>query len=130
MSRFPGGYEAGMSSKYRPGIEASMNARMSAAQRFAEEIFPHIDQAERERCQTYQDIADWLNAKGIGTRRGMKWRAESVSRVMMRSPKATLSDMVEDTIYNFAGIDVRTGKKYVPKPPGTMVARFKIERRR
>ncbi|HCL6023503.1 recombinase family protein [Citrobacter freundii] len=60
------------------------DAMKTGADAFAKAIRAHILEAQHDGATTLQQIADALNGKGVSTRRGAKWEAISVSRVMKR----------------------------------------------
>lgn len=55
------------------------------ADRFAANVIPIIREVQRAGAKTLRDIADALNARGIGTARGGRWHAMSVRNVLARS---------------------------------------------
>lgn len=60
------------------GRISSTTIRRMAAYKHAKRMIPIIGQARRERASTYQELADWLNAKEHWTRRGKPWSKKTV----------------------------------------------------
>ncbi len=64
---------------------AEIHTRLAAdADAFAASVLPHIQQAQAEGAGSLRELADALNAKGITTARGGRWRAQQVSNVLRR----------------------------------------------
>jgi DNA invertase Pin-like site-specific DNA recombinase len=64
-------------------LGAAANSR--AAQSFAANVLPVIDQLRRSGVTTLRDLADALNARGVRTARGGSWHANSVRRLIERA---------------------------------------------
>jgi hypothetical protein len=56
----------------------------SNADRFAANVRPIIREVQRAGATTLREIADALNARGVGTPRGGRWHAMSVKNVLAR----------------------------------------------
>jgi Recombinase len=56
-----------------------------AADRFASNVRPIIEQIKARGATTLRQIATELNARGIGTPRGSAWEAATVRAVMLRT---------------------------------------------
>lgn len=61
-------------------------ANQAAADKFASNVLPIINQVKAAGITSYSGIADTLNARGIKTARGGAWHATTVRNVMMRAP--------------------------------------------
>jgi DNA invertase Pin-like site-specific DNA recombinase len=59
----------------------------AAADAFAANIRPIIDQVQGAGASTYRAIAYALNARGVKTSRGRRWEAATVRNVMNRNPQ-------------------------------------------
>jgi DNA invertase Pin-like site-specific DNA recombinase len=59
--------------------------RSDAADRFASNVRPIIEQIKARGATTLRQIATELNARGIGTPRGSAWEAATVRAVMLRT---------------------------------------------
>ncbi len=59
-------------------------ANQQAAQNFAASLYSTVSML-REKGQPLREIASWLNQHGIKTRRGKRWHANSVKRVLDRN---------------------------------------------
>jgi DNA invertase Pin-like site-specific DNA recombinase len=59
--------------------------RSDAADRFASNVRPIIEQIKARGATTLRQIATELNARGIGTPRGSAWEAATVRNVMLRT---------------------------------------------
>lgn len=66
-------------------------ATKRAAEAFAANILPIIEQIRRSGVDSYNGIAIALNARGIKTARGGLWAAATVRNVMLRAPAPELA---------------------------------------
>jgi DNA invertase Pin-like site-specific DNA recombinase len=55
------------------------------ADRFAANVLPIIREVQRAGARTLREIAEALNARGVGTPRGGRWHAMSVRNVLART---------------------------------------------
>jgi DNA invertase Pin-like site-specific DNA recombinase len=58
----------------------------AAADAFASNVLPVIQQIEASGASSYRGIADVLNARGVRTARGGEWHATTVRNLMLRPP--------------------------------------------
>jgi DNA invertase Pin-like site-specific DNA recombinase len=68
-------------------LGAAANAR--AAQAFAANVLPVIEQLRRSGIATLRDLAEALNARGVRTARGGSWHANSVRRLLTHTVRST-----------------------------------------
>jgi hypothetical protein len=68
----------------RGSRKAAVERNVANADHHAANVLPVILEIERSGASPHQ-IADALNARGIGTPRGGRWYAKSVSNVLARS---------------------------------------------
>ena len=57
----------------------------AAADAFASNVLPIIQQIEASGASSYRGIADVLNARGVRTARGGEWHATTVRNLMLRA---------------------------------------------
>ena len=69
------------------GAEAAGIAVAQDADIFAARVWPAIDQARREGCVSYREIAARLTELGVATARGGAWHASTVRFVELRRNK-------------------------------------------
>ncbi len=55
------------------------------ADRYAANILPIIQEAQKAGATTLRDIAEALNARGVATARGGQWHAKSISNILERA---------------------------------------------
>lgn len=67
------------------GAKASGEVASAKASAFAENVLPIIRDLRRKGVDTYRDLADALNARGVPTARGGEWHASTVRNYEMRS---------------------------------------------
>lgn len=60
-------------------------AKTIRADKFAANVTPVIHRLQAAGCSSLRDIASALNARGVATRRGARWTAAAVQRVLSRS---------------------------------------------
>jgi hypothetical protein len=60
--------------------------RKGNADRHAANVLPIIREAQKNGAQSLRDIAKALTARGVATRKGGKWHANSVRGVLRREP--------------------------------------------
>jgi DNA invertase Pin-like site-specific DNA recombinase len=75
-----GGYRQGPT----PDHMKATAARIEKADRFAAVVAPMIEQARAEGITSAKGIAGYLNDKGVPTKRGGRWQAVQVQRVLER----------------------------------------------
>ena len=63
---------------------AAREALQERADQFAANVLPVIRETQAAGCSSLRQIASALNARGLTTRRGAKWTAAAVSRVLAR----------------------------------------------
>jgi DNA invertase Pin-like site-specific DNA recombinase len=63
----------------------ALEAVSTEADRFAANVLPIIQAAQKAGARTLRDIAGALNARGVATARGGQWHAKSVSNVLGRA---------------------------------------------
>jgi DNA invertase Pin-like site-specific DNA recombinase len=70
--------------------EARTKAAVSikaAADAFALNVLPVIEQVKANGATSYSAIAEALNVRGVGTARGGTWQAATVRKIMLRAPR-------------------------------------------
>jgi DNA invertase Pin-like site-specific DNA recombinase len=66
---------------------AAAKSTVAAADAFARNVRPIIDQVQAAGATTYRAIASALNARGVKTSRGGRWQAATVRNVILRNPQ-------------------------------------------
>ena len=77
-----GGDRGNLSADNIQGRAASLRARQDQAARHRSDLAPMIEEIRASGATTLQAIADALNAKGVPTARGGRWRRTQVSRIV------------------------------------------------
>jgi DNA invertase Pin-like site-specific DNA recombinase len=62
----------------------AVKALQTNADRFATNVLPIIRELQRAGATTLREIAEALNARGVGTPRGGRWHATSVKNALKR----------------------------------------------
>lgn len=65
-------------------LERANAARSQKAIEWSSDVLQEIEIAAAEGCTSFKQIADWLNSKGIKTRRGKEYSPTAVKRVVDR----------------------------------------------
>ncbi|MEH2571655.1 recombinase family protein [Bradyrhizobium sp. AZCC 1708] len=65
--------------------KSAVEAVATEADRFAANVLPIIREAQKAGATSLREIAEALNARGIGTARGGQWHAKSVSNILERA---------------------------------------------
>lgn len=72
-----------------PKLSEARGAAQAAVQKradlFASNVLPVIREAQAAGCASLREVAAALNARGMTTRRGSRWTAAAVSRVLARA---------------------------------------------
>jgi len=73
------------SPKLHEARENALKAVNAAAKLHAANVVPIIREVQKAGAATLRDVAEALNARGIGTARGGKWHATTVKNILARS---------------------------------------------
>lgn len=65
--------------------DAARDALQARADQFAGNVLPVIRQVQAAGCTSLREIATALDARGLRTRRGSRWTAAAVARVLARA---------------------------------------------
>jgi DNA invertase Pin-like site-specific DNA recombinase len=67
------------------GRKAGLKVRMAQSSEWAADVLPIIEDIYQSGAESLREIAEGLNERGIETRRGEKWSAVQVSRVLAQT---------------------------------------------
>lgn len=73
----------------REAAQAALLARKTRSKAFASNVLPIIQAIQGAGVQTLQGIADALNARGITSPRGFRWKPGNVQRILKSANVAT-----------------------------------------